>query len=206
MAKKGNLFVISGPTAAGKGTICAKLCERRNDIKLSISCATRAPRCNEIDGIHYFFISDEQFDDMIEQGELLEHACVHGKKYGTPRNFVMENLERGIDVLLEIDVQGAQQVIDKNIPLTSVFVIPPSKDVLLDRLRSRGTETEAQIQTRLMTAKTEMGSADHYEFIIINSDLDEAVSALEAVIDASHTRKQEHACLLKNLYQQFQEV
>ena len=206
MAKRGNLFVISGPTAAGKGTICAKLCERREDIRLSVSCATRAPRKGEIDGTHYFFISDEQFDAMIQGDELLEFANVHGKKYGTPLRFVMDNLEKGIDVLLEIDVQGAQQVINKKIPLTPVFVIPPSKQELLSRLRSRGTETEEQIATRLRTAREEMRVADHYDYIIVNEELDSAVKMLESIIDASHAQKAEHMTLLQALNQQFQEL
>ena len=205
MAKKGNLFVISGPTAAGKGTICAKLCERRKDIMLSVSCATRAPRINEIDGLHYFFISDEQFDAMAEADELLECANVHGKKYGTPRRFVEEHLDKGIDVLMEIDVQGAQQVIAKHIPLTPVFVIPPSREVLEGRLRSRGTETAEQISVRLHTAREELRVAEQYQYMIVNRDLDEAVRVLESIIDASHARKEEHLELLGELYQQFQE-
>ncbi len=207
MTKKGNLFVVSGPTAAGKGTICAKLCERRPDIKLSVSCTTRAMRPGEIDGVHYFFVSDEKFNEMILSDELLEHAGVHGKQYGTPRGFVMEMLSHGQDVILEIDVQGAKQVKAKNlVDIKPVFVIPPSKDVLVQRLRSRGTETEAQIAIRLKTAQTELLEAESYPYLIVNDDLDEAIDRLEAIIDASHAERAEHVSLLHELYQQFQEV
>ena len=206
MTKKGNLFIVSGPTAAGKGTICAKLCERRQDIKVSISCATRAPRNNEVNGVHYFFINDEEFDRMIDAGELLEHADVHGKKYGTPRKFVMDMLDVGSDVILEIDVQGASQVMSHaGISLTEVFVLPPSKDILLERLRNRGTETEEQIAVRIKNVEAELAEAQHYGYVIINSDLESAVRCLEAIIDASHARREEHEALLHELCQQFQE-
>ncbi len=207
MTKKGNLFVVSGPTAAGKGTICAKLCERRPDIKLSVSCTTRAMRPGEVDGVHYFFISDAQFSEMILAGELLEHAGVHGKQYGTPRGFVVDMLNRGLDVILEIDVQGARQVeARKMVETTPIFVIPPSKEVLIKRLRDRGTESEEQITVRLKTAQTELVEAENYPYLIVNDDLEEAVRSLEAVIDASHAEREEHVDLLHELYQQFQEV
>lgn len=207
MTKKGNLFVVSGPTAAGKGTICSKLCERRPDIKLSVSCTTRAMRPGEVDGVHYFFISDEKFNEMILAGELLEHAGVHGKQYGTPRGFVVDMLNQGLDVILEIDVQGGKQVKAQNmVDIIPIFVIPPSKEVLVQRLRDRGTETEEQIAVRLKTAQSELIEAEDYRYLIVNDVLEDAIRRLEAVIDASHAERAEHVDLLHELYQQFQEV
>lgn len=206
MAKRGNLFVVSGPTAVGKGTLCALLCERRKDIKLSISCATRQMRPNETDGVHYFFISDERFDQMIAQDKLLEYANVHGNRYGTPRAWVMERLDEGFDVILEIDVQGGKQVLSKDIELTGVFVLPPSKQELIKRLASRGTETEEQIRVRLATAAGELREAGIYHYMIVNDQLDAAVRKLEAIIDASHETIAQHRELLNELDRQFQEV
>ncbi len=206
MAQRGNLFVVSGPTAAGKGTICAKLCERRKDIKLSVSCATRAMRPGEIDGVHYFFVTNQRFDEMIQNGELLEWANVHGNRYGTPRAFVLEQLDKGYDVILEIDVQGGKQVLAQDMDLTGVFVLPPSKRELMNRLQSRGTETQEQIRVRLATAAGELCEAERYPYLVVNDQLDTAVRRLEAVIDASHARHAEHEQLLQSLKQQFQEV
>lgn len=209
MTKRGNLFIVSGPTAAGKGTICTKLSARRPDIKLSVSCATREIRKGEIDGVHYFFVTLARFDEMIEHGELLEHANVHGNKYGTPRAFVEEMLNSGNDVILEIDVQGAQQVMEKKLdginPIP-VFVLPPSREVLEQRLRTRATETEEQIQTRLKTAASELLEAKKYKYLIVNEELEPAVKTLEGIIDASHAEAGAHMGLLQSLYNQFQEV
>lgn len=203
---RGNLFVVSGPTAVGKGTICNKLCERRPDIKVSISCTTRAPRPNEIDGVHYYFVSEERFEQMIEHGELLEHAKVHGNHYGTPRERVSQMLDEGDDVILEIDVQGSRQVLSKQMHLTPIFVLPPSKQELLHRLTVRGTETEEQINIRLHNAANELKEAHHYKYLVVNDDLDQATRRLEAIIDASHAAYQENENLLHSLYKQFQEV
>lgn len=205
MAKRGNLFVVSGPSGVGKGSICALLSQRRKDIKLSVSCATRAIRPNEIDGVHYFFVSNERFDQMIESDELLEHADVHGNRYGTPRKWVLDTLEQGCDVILEIDVQGGKQVLARDVELIGVFVLPPSKDELIKRLKARGTETQQQVDIRVHNAARELKEAESYPYLIVNDDLQGAVKKLEAIIDASHETIAQQSELLQSLYHQFQE-
>ncbi len=171
----GRLIVVSGPTAAGKSTLWRRLVTFPG-VRFSVSATTRPPRAGEVDGRDYHFVSAERFATMIDGGELLEHALVHGRHYGTPRRAVEENLAAGFDVVLEIDVQGATQLQDCSLPMVSVFVAPPSIDVLRERLGRRGTEDPVEMERRLSVVAKEMEHARHYHHVVINDDLERMVA------------------------------
>ena len=162
--------------------------ELRDDLCFSVSVTTRPPRPGEVDGKDYFFISSEQFDRMVENNELLEHASYVQNSYGTPRSFVEDRLEKGFNVILDIEVQGARQVSEKVPDAVSVFVLPPSMQVLEQRLYARGTETEQTIAARLTRARQEIQEADFYQYMIVNDIIDNAAAELNAVITAAHCR------------------
>ena len=166
------LTVIAGPTAVGKGTVVRELLKLSDNIVLSVSATTRAPRPGEIDGVDYYFLSHEEFDRMISEGEMLEYAIVHGtNKYGTPRKPVEDALAADKEVVLEIDIQGARQV-KKAMPSSlSIFIAPPSWDELVRRLSLRGTESADEQARRLETARQELASADEFDSVIINEDI-----------------------------------
>lgn len=177
------LVVLAGPTAVGKGTLVAALRARNPDIWLSISATTRSPRPGERDGEHYHFVSEDEFSRMVEKGELLEWATVHGKhRYGTPRGPVEENLAAGRASLLELDLQGARQVRATMPQALFVFIEPPSMEELVRRLVARGTEDDLEREQRLRTAEVEMAASKEFDRIIINDDLDTAVTQLEKLI------------------------
>jgi guanylate kinase len=172
---RSRLVVLAGPTAVGKGTVAAYIKENHPEIVLSVSATTRAPRPGEVDGEHYFFVDDAQFDRMIQGGELLEHATVHNAyRYGTPRGPIEKALEAGRTVLLEIDLQGARQVREADPSATLVFLLPPSWDELVQRLVGRGTEDAAERARRLRTAKTELASQGEFDYRVVNDDVGRA--------------------------------
>ncbi|MFF8817918.1 MULTISPECIES: guanylate kinase [Leucobacter] len=173
------LTVLAGPTAVGKGTVATYVRDNHPDVKLSVSATTRAPRPGEIDGVHYFFVTDEDFDRMLAADELLEWATVHNKyRYGTPRGPVMDASARGEVVLLEIDLQGARQVRQSMPDARLVFLAPPSWDELVRRLVGRGTEGEEERVRRLETAKIELAAADEFDEIIVNDEVETAAARL----------------------------
>ena len=177
------LFVISGPSGAGKGTLVKGLMSVREDLWLSVSATTRQPRPGEIDGETYFFLSREEFDRRIEEGDFLEWADVHGNRYGTLRSAVEERLEAGLSVILEIDVQGAL-IVQKSYPeAVLIFVKPPSFEELRRRLIGRGTESEEQVELRMANAKMEMELEGCYNYSVTNDEVDIAVSELNSIID-----------------------
>lgn len=182
--RKGNLFVISGPSGTGKGTIVSELVKRIPDVWVSVSATTRDPRPGEVDGVHYHFMDDGRFASLVDEGGFLEWACVHGHSYGTLRSTVEAAMDQGKQVILEIDVQGAFQVRRAMPEARLVFIEPPSFQELERRLRGRGTETEDVIEARMKTAKVELGHKKEYDVQVVNDDLERAVSELSSFIDS----------------------
>lgn len=182
------LIVISAPSGAGKSTVCQQLLDENDGIEFSISTTTRDPRSHEEKGADYYFVDDDEFDRMIRNGEFLEWANVHGERYGTPREPVMEQLKQGRDVLLDLDVQGARQVKQLYPDAVLIFLAPPSMEELERRLRNRNTETEAEIQRRLANARTEMNSVDIYDYLVINEALDRSQREVECILRAEKCR------------------
>ena len=174
----GNLFVISGPSGAGKGTLVARLVREVPDAWVSVSATTRSPREGEVDGVHYHFVTQEEFQQLVAKDGLLEWATYSGNSYGTPRSLVEERMAAGVQVVLEIDVQGAFQVREKMPQAHLVFIEPPSLEVLEQRLRGRGTETEEVIASRMSAAKVELSHKMEYDKRLVNDDLDEAAREL----------------------------
>lgn len=189
MTERGVLLVISGPSGVGKSTVIHRMMDHRDDMEFSVSATTRLPRPGEIEGKDYFFVTRERFEEMVEQGELLEHAEFVGNCYGTPRSQVTARLEQGIIVVLDIEVQGAAQVKALMPEALAVFLAPPSLEALEQRLRGRGTETEETIRSRLETAKKELLLAPTYDFTVINDDPDRAAAELEGILRGWQTRK-----------------
>ena len=181
---KGKLFVISGPSGAEKGTICKEVLDGERNIKMSVSMTTRAPRDGEIDKVHYHFVDHEKFLTLIEDDGFLEHANVYGNFYGTPKKQVMEWLEQGIDVILEIDVQGALQVKKTYPEGVFIFILPPSIEELKKRIMGRGSETEETMARRLGAALREISCIDQYDYRVINEDLDTAIGCVRSIITA----------------------
>ena len=188
MQEKGKLIVISGPSGAGKSTVVFKAIEGREDVCFSTSVTTRKPRPGEVDGREYFFVDPDRFKEMVENDELLEHAEYVANSYGTPRAYVEDKLEAGLNVLLDIEVQGARQIHEKMPDAVKIFIIPPSLEELEKRLKGRGTDTERAIEARLIRARQEYQEADFYDYLIINDNADKAAKELSAIILAEHCR------------------
>lgn len=186
--EKGILIVISGPSCAGKGTVCKIVRENRPEIRLSISETTRSPRNYEVAGRDYFFVTKEEFMQRIEQGKYLEYATVYDHYYGTPKDYVENLLEEGYDVILEIDIQGAAKVRENYKEGIYIFIAPPSMKELRRRIEMRGTESPEQMEMRLSCAYDEMTNADDYSYIVINQDKDVAARQVESIITAEKCR------------------
>ena len=185
---KGVLLVVSGPSGAGKGTICTMLRDQLPDLGYSVSVTTRQPRTGEVDGVNYFFKTVEQVKEMIGQEELLEDAEVYGNDYGTPRKYVKDQLEAGRDVLLEIDIQGALQVKQRFPEGVFVFIVPPSLDELSARIYKRGTDSEDVIKRRMASAAGELTYAAEYDYIIVNDVAERAAQKVLTIMEAERYR------------------
>jgi guanylate kinase len=188
----GLLIVVSGPSGSGKTTLCRKACEAGEAI-FSVSCTTRAPRPGEVDGKDYFFLSEEQFQEKVRDGELFEYATVHGRSYGTLKSFVFENLRRGVDVLLDIDVQGAEQVRacrDELLKkcLVDIFILPPSEEELRARLSGRGTESADTFELRMKNAVAEMQHWRKYQFTLISGSMEDDAARFRSILVAERMR------------------
>lgn len=188
MTKKGKLIILSGPSGTGKSTVVFKAMEGRQDLCFSTSVTTRSPRSGEVDGREYFFIDQARFDEMVEKGELLEHARYVSNSYGTPRPFVEAQLRKGMNVILDIEVQGARQVKEKMPEAVAIFMMPPSLAELRRRLEGRGTEKAEAIEARIARAREEIREADFYDYLIVNQDVETAAADFSAIISAEQCR------------------
>ncbi|MBR1606696.1 MAG: guanylate kinase [Clostridia bacterium] len=187
-ARKGMLLVISGPSGAGKGTLYNRVLAADPTITFSVSYTTRGPRPGEVDGKDYCFVTEDQFRQMLDQDGFLEHADVHGHMYGTPRQPVLDALEAGRSVMLDIDPQGALQVMEKMPDCVSVFILPPSFAELRRRLTGRGTEKPEEIERRLHNARGEVKFMGKYQYLVVNDDLEVAYRTLQGIVDAEKQR------------------
>ncbi len=188
MSNKGLIFVISAPSGAGKTTLCNKLLFSELGLVRSVSLTTRLPRKGERDGEDYFFVSKEDFQERRKKGELLEWTSVLGKLYGTPRRFVEKSIDRGKDILLSIDVRGALQVKRLYPQGILIFILPPSLKTLETRLKKRSTEKNSQIAKRIRLAKRELSFVEHYDYVVVNDNLEKAVDRLRSIIIAERRK------------------
>ena len=186
--RKGLLLVVSGPSGAGKGTICKALLNKNDQIKLSVSATTRKPRNGEVHDVNYFFIEKEEFTKTIENGEFLEYAQIYDNFYGTPKAAIIECLEKGQDVILEIEMQGARQIKEVYPEGVFIFVLPPSLEELKSRIVGRGTETQEEIEKRFSCAFEEVNQIVNYDYFIVNEDIEKSVSDVEAIICAEKNK------------------
>ena len=182
--RKGMLLVISGPSGAGKGTLVQKLLDKDPSFAFSVSVTTRGRRENEIEDVHYHFISEAEYDKLLSEDAFLEHASVHGHRYGTLKSEVYERMEKGQNVLLDIDPQGARAVMEKEKDCVSVFILPPTYRDLKVRLHTRNTEGEEEIQRRLNNARGEIEQMNRYRYLVVNDDLELAFDQLAAIVRA----------------------
>jgi guanylate kinase len=184
----GNLYIVSAPSGAGKTSLVAKLLENDSGIRKSVSCTTRGPRADEIDGRHYHFVTPETFEQRARAGDFLESATVHGNRYGTSRRWVEEQLAGDTDIVLEIDWQGAAQVRGLMPAAISIFILPPSFEALLQRLNSRAQDAPEVIATRLANAREEISHVHDFDYVIINSEFKVAAAALQDIVRAERLR------------------
>lgn len=198
--RKGKIFVFSGPSGAGKSTLCNMALEHIDGLSFSISYTTRAPRANETDGKEYRFVDDARFSEMVEGGEFLEHAGVHGKRYGTAARDIEAMLEAGIDALLDIDVQGAAQLMKSRSGGVYVFVMPPSLEACAKRLDIRGDLNEPELKLRLGNACAEIKRVKDYDYVIINDKLTESFEQFKAIILAERAKRASIAGKVERLF------
>ena len=204
--ERGSLFVISGPAGAGKGTIVKKLLEMHPDVGVSVSCTTREARPGEIHGVHYYFVSDEEFDKLVAEDAFYEWAYVHQNRYGTLKSVVSKMLDEGKDLILEIDVQGCLKAKQNDPDITSIFVCPPSRDNLAKRLIDRGTESQDSLRVRLGNVAGEIEQAYKYDYVIINQDwnvvpdsLAIATDEVYSIIRARRVKREKRMAFLDSL-------
>jgi guanylate kinase len=200
---RGTLFVVSSPSGGGKGTIIEHVLECVENLSYSVSYTTRAPRLKEVDGREYFFISRETFEDMVAAGEFLEWACVHGNLYGTAKNQILAETAAGSDIILEVDVQGAASVRRLLMDSVSIFILPPSYEVLRERLLARGTDSPEELAVRLRNAPEELRQYSAFDYVIINDEVERAVNQLASIIYAERARCMRQEGLVREVIENF---
>ena len=197
LARRGVMFILSSPSGAGKTTISRMLLDADPDIKLSVSVTTRPPRPGEVDGVHYYFVSDAEFDRLVEEDDFYEWAPVFGHRYGTPKGRIRNALKEGQDFLFDIDWQGTQQLYQKDQQdVVRVFILPPSIAALEQRLRGRGTDTDEVIAARMERARSEISHWDAYDYVVINEDAGECFAKVREILDAERMKRQRQTGLI----------
>lgn len=194
--RKGKTFIICGPSGVGKGTVVARLMASDPTLYFSVSATTREPRPGEIDGKHYHFLTNEQFDEWVREDMFLEHAEFVGNRYGTPRQYIDRAMEQGRDVILDIEIQGAEQVHQKRPDAVRIFIAPPSWDELERRLIGRGTEDMDKVRSRLQRGKDEFMVASNFDYFVINDTVDRAVEEISAIMCAEHCKPDERIAMI----------
>ena len=200
---RGTLFVVSSPSGGGKGTIIRHVLEDVGNLSYSVSYTTRAPRQGEVDGREYFFVSRETFQEMVAAGEFLEWACVHGNLYGTAKSQVIEETNAGADIILEVDVQGAASVRQLLMDSVSIFILPPSYEVLKQRLITRGTDSPEELAIRLRNAPDELKQYSAFDYVIINDEIERASAQLASIIYAERARCMRQESLVLEVIEKF---
>lgn len=194
---KGKTFIICGPSGVGKGTVVSRLMEADPTLYFSVSATTRAPRAGEADGVHYHFLTRERFQEWIDAGDFLEHAQFVGNFYGTPRRYVDEAMDQGRDVLLDIEIQGAEQIHRKRPEAVRIYIAPPSWEELERRLTGRGTEDGEKIRSRLARGREEFAAARDFDYLVINDTVEHAAAEIRAIMTAEHCRPAERAAQIE---------
>lgn len=200
---EGILLIVSGPSGAGKGTICNAIREMYPDLEYSTSMTTRAPRKGEEEGVSYFFRNEKEFEALIEEDAFLEYARVYDNYYGTPKKYVLDQIRDGRSVLLEIDIQGAMQVKKRYPKGVFVYIVPPSLEILAQRIHSRGTDSEEVIRNRLAQITSELSLAHQYDYIVVNDVLEEAIRKTSAIIEAEKCKLSRNECQIQTIFKQY---
>jgi guanylate kinase len=197
--ESGLLIVISGPSGSGKGTICKKLIEEMQNIKVSVSATTRIPRAGEVDGRNYFFLDEDNFLNKIKKDEFIEYACVYGNYYGTLKNEVLKELENGKDIILEIDIQGALNVKKDYPDGVFIFILPPSIEELKNRIEARGTDSKEVILKRMECVYEELNYAFQYDYVVLNDEVEIAVNKIKNIISAEKNKALRNQALIQKI-------
>ncbi len=200
---RGILFVVSSPSGGGKGTLIQRVLKQVPNLSYSVSFTTRAPRNGELDGREYFFVTRERFEEMVDAGEFLEWAHVHSKLYGTARQQVVREIAEGRDIILEVDVQGAASVRSLMADSVSIFILPPSFQILKQRLQARGTDSPAELDLRLRNAHVELKDYSAFEYVILNDDLDRAANQMTAIVHAERARLSRQEARVRRVVEAF---
>lgn len=201
---RGIVFVVSSPSGGGKGTLIKRLRDFVDNLSYSVSYTTRAPRNGEVEGREYFFVNRKQFEEMVAAGEFLEWANVHGNLYGTAKRQLVEETATGLDIVLEVDVQGAASVRELELDSVGIFILPPSCEILRDRLVRRGTDTPEQLELRLRNAPDELRQYAAFDYVIINDDFERAANQLAAIVNAERARRERQESFVRAVIREFE--